>query len=62
MIAPCDESSQECVNTNGSYTCLCLDGFLNSTQGCIGKNLEYLLSLFSSVVSKLFSHENLDLG
>ena len=35
----CSEASERCQNTNGSFVCVCMDGYhrINTTQQCVGK-------------------------
>ncbi|XP_062579994.1 protein eyes shut homolog, partial [Saccostrea cucullata] len=33
-VSPCPGSNETCINNDGSYTCVCKDGFQNSTNGC----------------------------
>ena len=35
--SPCDIATTDCVNTDGSYQCVCKEGFENTTNGCTGK-------------------------
>ena len=35
----CSEASETCQNTDGSFVCVCMDGYrrINTTQQCVGK-------------------------
>ena len=35
----CSEASERCQNTDGSFMCVCMDGYrrINITQQCVGK-------------------------
>ena len=63
---PCDTATAECVNTDGSYKCVCKEGFENTTSGCIGKDafiklplspFKYPVLIFFKEVKNLYNLE-----
>ena len=63
---PCDTATADCVNTDGSYKCVCKEGFENTTSGCIGKDafiklplspFKYPVLIFFKEVKNLYNLE-----
>ena len=47
----CD-SSATCYNTDGSYTCICNNGYTGDGRSCRGKSQEHIVIAFSQTLKK----------